>query len=276
MKLLYLDYNVYIGLMSNNYSIIEYTESLKDANYLSVYSPAHIEEVAVSTMRNNYPQDKTNEKLRFISDFNKDYELLPFYRRDTRVIYSDGIYLCEENPRICYSRVVEDYSRNDYAEEVDRTVLEEAELLNIYKNDPKEFNNTEHSKVLQSVGDDIYKVFVNSLKSGYGIIYSYDEEFGIKFSEIKHDFRLVECMFNVVFNFIERLRFYPENKKNYRSRLHDVSHAIYASYSNKFVSGDRNFVNKLLVAYYFLSVDVDIVYMNYDKKSKSFIFTSIT
>ncbi|MFP9135429.1 hypothetical protein ACLKZ7_20685, partial [Shewanella algae] len=91
-----------------------------------------------------------------------------------------------------------------------------------------------------------------------------------------HDFRLVECMFNVIFNFIECLRFFPENKKNYRSRLHDVSHAIYASYTNKLVSGDRNFVNKLLVAYKFLSVDVDIVYMNYDKSNKSFIFTPMT
>jgi hypothetical protein len=262
--------------MENNFQVVSYFEQQKHDGYQSVYSPAHIEEIAFSTMKNNYPLQKTVEKLKFFSNMNNDYELLPFKRNDVKIIKEMGVYLCIEAPKDCYSRVVKNYPINDHAILLNKKVLEESTNLNIFNKNSNEFNNTKHEDVLSGFEENIMCDFRTVLSRRYKK--SHTRKGQIKFSDISHDFQLVECIIEILFNWIECLRFFPENIKDVskpRSRMNDVSHAIYASYTSKIISGDKNFVNKLLVVYKFLSIDTNITYMKYNKNIKEFEFISL-
>jgi hypothetical protein len=70
----------------------------------------------------------------------------------------------------------------------------------------------------------------------------------------------MEHVFEVIFNYFEEIRYKPDAAKKSRSRMHDVSHAIYAAHSDYFVTNDGNFASKALVAYTYLGVPTQVVY----------------
>lgn len=273
MKKLYLDYNIFVALIEGNAAIDNLISSVMGNSCFPVYSPAHIEEVAVSTMRNGYPIEKTHEKLRFISKYTNDYELLPFKRNDTRILHEDGIYLCEENPRKCYARVVEEYSRNDLAETIDKNIITSAEDNNFFSNDPNEINNSKHREVLLQYRPIILNSLNIAMKETYHRDLTDSEATSLRFEDLKNDFQLFECLVNIIFNVLEVIRFFPEKKNKSSSRLHDVSHAIYASYSEIFISGDKKLVHKILATYHFLGVPTKIIHLAYDKAKREHYLT---
>jgi predicted nucleic acid-binding protein len=92
MNKIYLDYNIIVRLMNKNEPRLEeIIFSIDRTKFQLVYSPAHIEEMAVSTKRNNYPFEKTKEKLAFLSALTNNTEILPFRRNDVRVIEDLGM-----------------------------------------------------------------------------------------------------------------------------------------------------------------------------------------
>ena len=245
--------------MSGDSKLKNKVKTLNRNEYLLLYSPAHIEEIAVSTMRNEYPLSKTYEKLEFISKLTFDYELLPFERSDTRLIFKDNIYIYEENPRICYERVVKDYSRNDYAEKVDGEILTVSEEINFYDNDPTEINNKTPLEIIKECEQLISDSFILAMKESYNTSYTSKDVRKIRDLGIKNPFQIFEAFVNVIFNCLEALRYFPEKPTNGRSRLHDVSHAIYGAYCDEFISGDNKLIRKSQVAYKYLGVYTEII-----------------
>lgn len=271
MKKIYLDYNIIVRLTNKNEPELDELISLvKSSAHIVVYSPAHIEEIAVSTMRNDYPIEKTNEKLEFLSSLTKNIELLPFLRPDVRIIEELGIYLCEENPADCYKRVTDEYKGNDLAESNEKAFLVKALEENQYNNNPNEMNNIAPEKVLL---DQIYDL---KIKESFFMhllgrrtkkqIYSLMNE---GFAKIQTDFQALETLLSVIFNKLEVIRYYPEKEMLFRSRLHDVSHAIYASYCDYFVTEDLKLSKKTKAAYSYANIKTNVIDL---KKLKEITF----
>jgi hypothetical protein len=269
MNKIYLDYNIIVRLMNKNEPRLEeIIFSIDRTKFQLVYSPAHIEEMAVSTKRNNYPFEKTKEKLAFLSALTNNTEILPFRRNDVRVIEDLGAYLCEEHPESCYSRVSENYINNDLAEKIEADFLDEATEANIHDNDPNVMNNINPEAVLSKPMYDhqIKENFFNSLL----LLGKYTKDdiqkligggsnfYELTFPSIKKDYQVIETAMQLVFNKLEEIRYRPEKKKNFRSRLHDVSHATYAAYCDYFITEDSKLFDKTKAAYAYLKQETTI------------------
>ncbi|MOA10043.1 hypothetical protein D3C78_1299130 [compost metagenome] len=74
--------------------------------------------------------------------------------------------------------------------------------------------------------------------------------------------QVLEHVFEILMNYLEELRFKPEKVKMARSRMHDVTHAIYATKANFFVTGDDRFCHKVRVAYTYLGVPTKIMHLD--------------
>lgn len=263
MKKIYLDYHILVRLMNENEPLLEELIHYIDrTKFQLVYSPAHIEEMAVSTKRNSYPIEKTKEKLAFLSALTNNTEILPFKRTDVRIIEDLGAYLCEEHPERCYTRVSENYKNNDLAEKMEEEFLDEATEKNIYGNDPNIMNNINPEAVLSEPTYDLQtkeaifmsllslrKYNKDQIRELMGTSSNLQE---FTFPLIKKDYQVIETAMQIVFNKLEEIRYRPEKKKNFRSRLHDVSHAIYAAYCDYFITEDSKLFDKTKAAYAYL------------------------
>lgn len=269
MKKIYLDYNILVLLMNKSDSFLEdLISSIDKTKFQFVYSPAHIEEIAVSSQRNNYPIEKTNEKLEFLSVLTNNMEILPFMRDDVRIVDYFGAYLCEENPENCYARVVENYSGNDLAEELERKFLDDAEEKNVHGNDPNEMNNISPELILKEpiydyqVREEIFMSLLSLRKYGKDrvreLVGVSDELPGFTSASIRKEFLVIQVMMQIVFNKLEEIRYRPEKKRKYRSRLHDVSHAIYATYCDYFITEDSRLADKAKAAYAYLRQETKV------------------
>ena len=65
---------------------------------------------------------------------------------------------------------------------------------------------------------------------------------------------------NLAANCLERIGFKREKEENYRARLHDVSHIVYAAHTNIFVTDDKKLNLKTKAIY--SSIDVPSKVMN--------------
>lgn len=269
MKKIYLEYNILVRLMSGNEPLLEeLIRSIDRTKFQLVYSPAHIEEMAVSTKRNNYPLEKTKNKLAFLSRLTNNTEILPFRRNDVRVIEDLGAYLCEEHPESCYARVSENYKNNDLAEKMEEEFLDEATEKNVHDNDPIIMNNINPEDVLSEPIYDLQTkeaIFMSLLSLGkYNkdqireLMGASSELQKFTFSLIKKDFKVIEVAMQIAFNKLEEIRYRPEKKKDFRSRLHDVSHATYAAYCDHFITEDSKLSDKTKSAYAYLKQETTI------------------
>lgn len=95
----------------------------------------------------------------------------------------------------------------------------------------------------------------------------------IKGTDLLKNHRNTEDIVTVVLNFLEKIGYnQEENNKveKLRSRMHDVTHAIYGAQSDYFVTSDARFRKKLRAAYHFL--EIPCVVMSPDE----FVKTSFT
>lgn len=84
----------------------------------------------------------------------------------------------------------------------------------------------------------------------------------LKYEEIKLQYKLIEYCIQTFFNIVEEIGYQTERVKKYRSRMHDITHAIYGTKANFFVTRDNKFRNRLKAIYYKLEVPTVIL----DKK----------
>jgi hypothetical protein len=262
MKNIYLDYNIVVALMDQrDPKLNDFIAAIDRSKYLLVYSPAHIEEIAVARMRLEYSTEGTTAKLNFLSNLTGNMELLPVGGPGAHRLGPDGILLREEHPTECYRRVIAGYAGNDVAEAIEENVLREATENNIFDNDPNEMNNVQFEEVLADpmVRLQIHERFFLGMLAQRYTKQIAKQFIDTDFVEIGQSFVALRTLTTVVFNQLEAIRYHPEKVENSRSRMHDVSHAIYASACKVLVSQDKKLVAKCRAAYSFMGIDTQVM-----------------
>ena len=74
---------------------------------------------------------------------------------------------------------------------------------------------------------------------------------------------MIEILMEITFDFLDDIGYkndkHPYKKEKYRSRMHDISHSIYATKSSLIVTTDRYFKNKLDAIYSLLQIPTKIM-----------------
>lgn len=270
-KLIYLDYNVFAYYHDNKDPRVRLRIDKLRGAYRFCYSPAHLEDIGSSLMWNrgqNKAEAKKIAKLTInkaitISRITENLEVFPG-------MGCEPAKLIREFPARCLDRVLNHADRNYYLDPRERGMLE------VFKaKDPKGVT----SNIMANMSVDFLSrpeyenPLLEKLKSSLSLaekcaragVSDYSWESISKSQEV------MEHVFEVVFNYLEEIRYKPDSVKKSRSRMHDVSHAIYAAHADYFVTNDGGFSSKARVVYSYLGVPTEVVnYQNFIEHSELF------
>lgn len=271
-KKIYLDYNIISYLRNNTFlELTQAFEILDKKNHMFVFSPAHLEDIAVTEM---YADEQSrDEKAKIAHDEILFLEKLcgkNAFRPTNKLQPLDCNYI--ESPFDCYKRVIEKYNVNKYAENIDKAVLESAHQNSTEDTDPKIVNNLDVNLLMNKkiITDNI----INSLISERIFLTQAEcrkiQEW--KFKDFTRKFIYFQTYVNMTANYLEKIGFHREKVSKYRSRLHDVSHIIYAAHTNIFVSDDKKLIAKTNAIYNLIDVPTKVMnkqqFINYIYENK--------
>ncbi len=241
---IYLDHNIIISIHNDTaLELRSKMEELKANGHVFPHSPAHCEEIAHSVVvlnkRKNLKQIKT---LNYVSN---KIAILPYQRGDAELINCNGAYFVAEDASKCYWRVAESYHRNKTAERISSIQIRDA-AENPTRKAPIQANNMSPNQLLPAKRlEELLSSTLAHLKIDANQILST----GIIFDRIKHNFSVLEEFLERIHLEIESRGFHPEPPENYRSRLHDITHSIYACYCDIFVSNDARLRRRAQAAF---------------------------
>ncbi|WP_186259817.1 hypothetical protein [Burkholderia gladioli] len=116
--------------------------------------------------------------------------------------------------------------------------------------------------------------FLQATPEGYGgrleSILNLDNYLGIKckavgikdvtnWSSFRHSFHVTERAIEIAMNYLEEIRYRPEAVRKSRSRMHDVSHCIYASDCQQFITFDDRLRDKVTVVYRYFNIPTQVL-----------------
>ncbi|MFT8347321.1 hypothetical protein [Clostridium saccharoperbutylacetonicum] len=247
-NIVYLDYNIFVDSLEKA-DIKNKLYSLK-TKYKYVYSSAYLEELANTAIKDvNIKEEVIKKDLENISKLTNNIGLRP--TTDT------GILPVVEHPKYSYQRVI------DY---LHLTKLSENNSKNFMKNRinhielVKKYNINKDKIDLLDPSEVFYDSNVEMLVkecSRFGDLYLSINNASL-WRAIRKDFSLLERNIEELFNLLEIIGYNSENNKKSRSRLHDVTHAIYATKANYFITNDNKFRNKCIAVYSFLGVTTKV------------------
>lgn len=248
MRKIYLDYNVVSYLRAGKDGLLNQKYEKMASDDLFIFSPAHLEDIAVSEKRDGADKQIIVDEIEFLSKITQQNALIPRTR--------DLVVLCKESPQDCYARVIEHYENNDLAEAFDRAVIEDA-IADPLGN-PIQVNNIDPKDILNKL---LYKELIGVWLVNNKIISSNEctESLRWSFSDIENRFNVFEAYVNLAANLLEKIGYFREKESKARSRLHDVSHMIYAAYSDIFVTADRKMLQKTKAIYSMLQVPTKVM-----------------
>ncbi|MEQ4925089.1 hypothetical protein [Proteus hauseri] len=274
MKIIYLDHNIYCAYIkkeNKNPLLLNKIDSISKIKYIFPYSPAHIEEVAEISNSKKDQKDQVefiSILLHGISSLSYGREIFPNHGGPTRII--------TESPLTCFDRVFKTLNTTEYAKENERRIYA-FKNAGTYENYFKEQSlishdiDFTHDNMRKRHKIDIDKIknlsntelmsnkFVLSLFMEFceqrDKFISYDENF----ENFKHDHSLVERKIDCYFRFLEIVGYYTEPYKRCASRMHDVTHAIYATKADFFITNDYNFHKKIKATYTFFKIPTIIL-----------------
>jgi hypothetical protein len=275
MHFVYFDHGLIVEWLKGAPVATRAVDKILEAKLQPVYSPAHIEELAVPVQRSGLPEIIIMEEMKKISLLTKNIEILPNFRRGLRKIHSEGefgAFLCIENPKKCYERVIKSYEHfNDIAEGGQ-------ELFSINANRDADGRvpgtvNLRHPQDILQAGATKQQIL-----SEYRSIFHTGRQYaqavaGILkqspfvdvadpagcISLLKGNHDATQAMIESVIKCLIRERYYPDPVKKYRSEMHDISHAIYASYFDLYVIEDERSRRKCIATYEFLGVNTRVL-----------------
>lgn len=279
MRYLYLDQNVYIEALENMV-LRERIKSLPSKDIQCVYSPAHIEEIyKVEANDKSQYRDKMKGLMAIISEATNNMEILPT---------ASELIIKKEHPSRCYSRVkgidtrerVEQDSKIKF--EVDTANYKRS--LNADKHNSS-ISNIEPEKIwefpsVKAVIDDfnekrevIINNYNNSLEVQLLALINIDkrlpDSFRLQqgnFAMLKSSHKQLEYTIEILFRILNFSGYYAEkSEKTTISGTHDISHSIYGTKADCFLSTDRRFAKKCQAVYHFLGVNIPIVYCKQDE-----------
>ncbi|MGL6475243.1 hypothetical protein ACSZNN_09965 [Aeromonas hydrophila] len=225
---------------------------LKSAGCKFLFSPAHLEEIAVSEMIDKVAIDVINRDIEFLTEVCERNAVISKY--DNRPPYYD------ELPRDCYERVVAKYKVNKQAEDESDAILWDA---NVYPaGSPRVVNNCAPDKILSN-SNYTTSLFEHLKRHGWiNELERYNFIQGNLYSCISKSHDIFECAMVFTTDLLEKIGYRREGIKNGRARLHDVSHMIYGRYADVFVTEDKKLHKKTQAAYSFLGVPTLVYPMN--------------
>ncbi len=247
-----------------------------------IYSPAHIEEIAVSEQRYNTSKDIIENDLKELSLLTNNQEILPHHGEIIDIKY--GTYIKEEHPRICYERVIKDYNNlNNKAEAINEQVLNTSKENDFYGNEPSKINNILPEEILKKLLDEThiniksmfvrnYNFSIKEISNLYDIKLNTIAKFNFDFSDFNDNFFKISTIVEMLANLLEAHGYnYEKSKKGKslekaRSRMHDVSHIIYGSYVDKFIIGDKKLFKKTKAIYHYLNIKTEVLFYSQEEK----------
>jgi hypothetical protein len=275
MKKIYLDYNVFTYYFDGKREgLREKIDQLKK-HYIFPYSPAHMEEIAVLLMKHK-PETKefdnamivAYEKIKSIADLTDNFELLPNIEGST--------IERSESPFECFKRVIKYYAVNKAIESLEEerlAILKEAdkdgELSRKISNLKEDFlseKEYEHGLRFRLYFDEVLSLRLALEARKHGI-----KEY--KWPDLSKSHRLLEDVIEITMNYIEEVRYKPEKISKSRSRMHDISHSIYATAADYIVSDDERFVSKTKATYNYFNIPTKIMNLNQFMVAEEFIKT---
>lgn len=248
MKRLYLDFNVISYLRSGQKPALTTAFNEAAKALLVVFSPAHLEDIAASAMRDKTQPSITNAEIEFLAKIAGRNALRPVTR--------DQVVLYDESPQDCYARVVDQYDNNDWAERIEATVI--ADAHDRPAGSPKDMNNISHTDILNHIR---YREFIVISLAAMEVIGRDEQREALswRFDDLKNRFSVLEAYINIAANLLEKIGYYREAKDRSRARLHDVSHIIYAAYCDTFVTADRKLAKKAQAIYSLLGICTQVL-----------------
>lgn len=279
MDVIYLDHNIFIELIQNK---IQLDNLLKSTNSYVVYSPAHIEEIAVSFKNHNIPEKTINLDLNAISSITNNNIMFPNHGVDNSNI-DYAAYIKKEHPFECYKRVISQYHVNSNAEKINKEVLLDAKDNSFNGNKPIEINNIHYKEILKVLLDEqhitiketlimSYNNFIKEVENSHLIKLGYINKFDFNFDDFKNNFFKISTVIELLANILESNGYHYEKTtddkllKKGRSRMHDVSHMIYGAFSKKFITGDKKLFKKTEAIYSYLKIDTIVLFYDQEKK----------
>lgn len=275
LKRIYLDFNVMIDIFNEESKELEESlHKLQEKKYILVYSPAHMEELAISEKRYSQNEERIQEDLEKISKLTQKNILLPHHGE---AHYKIGVYHKYENPIICYKRVVTDfYNINNRVEKVSEEFITNNKENNHYGNNPKEINNILPQDIISEILDkkhfrdkglfirnynnkiEIWKM-ESSKETGIDIKVNPLKKYNFSFNDFKKNYIQISTIIELLTNLLESSGYHAESIKRSRSRLHDVTHIIYASYTDIFITNDKKLQKKAKAIYAYLKIPTSVM-----------------
>lgn len=250
----YLDYNIFVDLIKSR-NTINLTKYLKTNNINYFYSPAHIEEFAHADLSSG--KESTNDYFDTISKITNNNTIRPL-----KLNAPLSFYL--ERPQNVYQRVRSNNGllKTSQVETIDYSYFSawsKQRKSNIFPIDQKNINNISpdciffseifNSNLIKIFNTFFYPFCFCILKQGY------------QYLEFRPYFYL-EGVIESLLKILQFIGYHSDNEKSFRSATHDISHALYATKCNIFVTNDKKFSYRIKAVYSYMGVQTDIMNFN--------------
>lgn len=248
MARLYLDFNIISYLRSGKQPTLTKAFNQATKSQIVVFSPAHMEDIAASAIREMTQQAIIDAEIEFVAEIAGRNALRPITRNQ--------VVLYDESPQDCYARVIAEYDKNDWAERIEAAVI--ADAHDKPGGDPMQTNNVSPTEILRHI---IYRELIVRNLLAKEVIGKDEmvEALSWQFDDLKNRFSVLEQYINLAANLLEKIGYYREARDKSRARLHDVSHIIYASYCDTFVTADRKLAKKAQAIYSLLGICTEVL-----------------
>lgn len=274
MKIYYLDHNIYIYALSDT-AIIDAIELCKKNKVQFAYSPAHIEEIYKALIDNNVqPYIQTAQKLlNLISRTTNSLELLPS---------GTGIVMRREPPSNCFHRVHKFDTTERIASDSKQIFQTDRASYHSLQSEDKHFrdiSNVPPDKIWEHPN---FKKTIDEINQAMPYIvqkqnHSFDTFYcGLQGADKKlpTDLRIEPNSFQVLRASHTQLEFIIEklfrvlsvhgynadtSAESAISGIHDITHAIYATETDKFFTTDERFAQRCRAVYFFLGIPTQVV-----------------
>ncbi len=273
-KRIYLDHNVVVDVYQcRRAGLRELIDARKAAGDTFVYSPAHLEEIAVvlrcATNEAN-AQRMVEEQVALIAELTDTWEVLPAFQGvgASRVV--------QEHPSKCLERVLEHYHLTLSSEAIERFQLS-------WKSE-KAFDQVQEeigTGVRAGPGVELFPAKRNRLGIAPGVTNispeNVFEDTGVLAALMEklwnYDWNLQtlprgelliashadrERLINALFKVLEQVGYYADSFAKSRSHMHDVTHAIYAAVADVLVTGDERYAKRVRAIYHFLGLNTRV------------------
>lgn len=273
----YLDYNIFISLLNlkkssdSNYENLIKKIQLKNIFF---YSYGHLEEISYIL---NYRKEDANLLLKLIEKITNNNEIL--FNPNT-LKYID----IKESVNDCFSRVINNIEYNKkidilfkekHMNEVSYTSALNSKIINNLKD--KNFFYVHHDYFEKFMASEISKIIltfncnislVKPLRECLLIFSNIkDPKFNEKFNPFKNNYLIFEIIIDLIFSFLYINNFYKEKIKEknvYTSKIFDVTHCIFSSKTDIFITSDKPLFHKVLIVFDFLEVKTKVVLISED------------